>query len=1157
MHKVKGYILALAKAILLGVLLLPKVVYASTSSSQDSIIDVPSYLISGWYKGIDKEKFDNTKWYRNTSFTVNVNPEMMWDRAQYDYNLFNFGLSLSKEVNPSSAFSVGMNFATRDKNDFYLRRYGLELGYIWNLTNFYYGLDRTRRYSLSTTTGLEIGGIKSAAYKRAYYGGYLGLRLSRTFSPHTSFFLEPRIGIYSDSYDASSNVEGFEAMASAHLGMNYKLSEMLNIVKPRQAIQPLHMKNWFVEMGGDVFLSVPKVEYVSDEFSYSDRINYGGSIGFGYRVNPLTAARARFSYVEDRYLAVKQYLGTIDLMISGTNMFLGENEKRYTDMALILGPLFQFNKFGTKDELHLSWGAETGLQFTRRITPSLEVYVEPRLQLVQDYSKKEATDSNLKKRWDMSAGLIYLYQKRMKEHHNRWSPLQNWHIQTLAGVQLNSLIGGHQIGSFDFSIGRNFGSLWSVRASVFSGVLESDEPDYDDSYNPMFVNHYGGRAEFVMNVLRMLSPALEDSRWNYNISAGMEVGRLTNHYNKDYSIVLGSQLQYRFSRYAWLTAGGRLEQPLKFEAKLPLSGHIGVQYDVNNEKRIDILKNYWRWYVQGDIGFRNAFFNMDNFAYGAAVGLNVTPEHGGRIEFIGTKKNMVDGTNHGWMSISPEYVYNITNSLLGEDDGRKVDIEFFSGLDFMLHKSSTKVGFNFGTQVNANLNNSISLFVEPRLSYQPFDKIIAPSSHDRMQYLTMLGIRYTHNRFYTLDESAYTDIWRGHEFARLNRMIDTFKEWHPFEKLHRNKSEETSFSLGDGWDDYATKSKYNWKRSYMHPNNREWHPMRNWYIQTLFSAQLSSLTGGHQVGSFDFTIGRNLGRVFSIRGSVFSGELESDEPNYDESYNPMFVNFFGGRTELVFNPMRIFTSRDNESRWNLNFSAGYEVGHLTNHYKNDHGAVFGSQLQYRATTHAWVTVGGRYENLSKFDAKLPLSGHIGFQYDLANERRKDISQNKWRWYIQGGFGFRNAFFNMDNTAYNVAIGLNFNSNHGLRLEMIDSKSSKDSEGRYYNWKSISPEYVFNLTNKLLGQDDKRRLDIELYTGLDITYHKSGFKDSYVGFGFGPQLNANISKSWAVFIEPRFTVQPWDKTLAPNSRDHVQYFTLMGIRYSHKRFKSMN
>ena len=66
--------------------------------------------------------------------------------------------------------------------------------------------------------------------------------------------------------------------------------------------------------------------------------------------------------------------------------------------------------------------------------------------------------------------------------------------------------------------------------------------------------------------------------------------------------------------------------------------------------------------------------------------------------------------------------------------------------------SQTRVGYNFGTQINANITKSISLFIQPRFSYLPNDKIHAPTSHDKLQYFTLFGIRYSHNRFKSMKQ---------------------------------------------------------------------------------------------------------------------------------------------------------------------------------------------------------------------------------------------------------------------------------------------------------------------------------------------------------------------------------------------------------------------
>lgn len=1149
MRIISANIQLLIKTLMLGIALLFSTQEIFAANANDSVIEVPNYLIARWQRGRDKQPFDNSVWYRNTSFAMTLNPELTLDDARYTKNLFNFGFYLNKGFTPSSTLTVGGKWALNDNLDYDFNRFGIEVGYLWNITNFYYGLNMKRRSSISANIAVEGGNVSSYDYSKPYFGGSLGLRFSRAFSPHTSFFLEPRIGLYSDSYDAEENNEGLDAIVTGHLGMDYKLSSMLYDVPRKKEIPVLHMRNWFLELGGSVYLPVPRDEYISEDASYGDRINFGPSVALGYRVNPLSTVRTRFSYINNRYEKTNQYVTAVDYVLSGTNVFLGENGRRYVDMSVIVGPVLQVSSVQGEERSHISWGGEAGLQFTGRITPTWELFVEPRFQITQNYTENQNIDMKMKKRWDLSVGMIYVYERRIDLRAEETKPLSNWYLQSTIGVQPTTLASGHQLGSFEFAFGRNFGSLWSLQSSVFSQELESKEQGYDETYNPQFVTNYGGRFEVVGNFLRMFSPSLQNSRWNWNVSGGVEFGRLSNHYNNDWALVIGSQLQYRFSDKAWAVLGGRYENPFHFDVKNPYSAHIGIQYDLKDETRIDILKNYWRWYVQAGAGFRNAFFNMDLLTYGAAFGLNVTPSHGARLEFLASNiQKSEDGTWTNWMSISPEYVFNLSNFVFGEDDKRKVDLEFFSGLDVMLHKTKTNVGFNLGAQMNWNLNKSFALFVQPRFSFQPFDDIIAPAGHDVVQYNTQLGIRYTHNRFYTeKDPDKYRELLGDKQFAFYEKVQNTwnrFRQWRPFKNVHIKP-----------WHPIQNLREINRKE-----RKNEWQPLRNWYFQTTWDAQLPTLFNGHQLGAFDFVFGRTLSPLFNIQASVFSGELQSDEwlnegQQYDEANNPMFVSYFGGRGEVVFNALRLVSPAIKQSRWNWNVGMGIEYGQLTNHHHSDWAFIASSQLQYRLTNRMWLVGGGKYQKFFHFDAKLPLSGTLGIQYDLKNERRIDIIKNRWRWYVQGGGGFQGAFFNMDRLSYNAAFGMNITPAHGFRIEFIGTKPNKGADGTFYNWMSFTPEYVYNLTNKVLGEDDKRKVDLELLAGVDLMMHQSNFSNTKVGFSVGTQVNCNLTKWLSIFIQPRFSYQPFDEIIAPTGHDKVNYFTSFGVRYNHNFFKS--
>ena len=115
-------------------------------------------------------------------------------------------------------------------------------------------------------------------------------------------------------------------------------------------------------------------------------------------------------------------------------MFLGENGRRYIDMAVTIGPVMQITSFQGESENNISWGGEAGLQFTGRITPTWELFVEPRFQIIQNYTSSNVNDMNLKKRWDMSVGMVYIYERRINQRLEETKPLSNWYLQSTIGA---------------------------------------------------------------------------------------------------------------------------------------------------------------------------------------------------------------------------------------------------------------------------------------------------------------------------------------------------------------------------------------------------------------------------------------------------------------------------------------------------------------------------------------------------------------------------------------------------------------------------------------------------------------------------------------------------------------------------------------------------
>lgn len=720
---------------------------------ENDSIDVPSHLFPSIYHAPSPDRFDSTHWYNNTSLTFDWTQQLVLNSRTSHERLNGFGFSLLKEYTPSHALVLRGAFDTHRK---YM---SLGLGYMLNLTNYFWGYDRTRRNTWSFTTGLE-GGVQD--HENYFLGGYTGLRFEHALTPYSSLFFEPRLGVYGQYYaptlSAGESDDPVISAINAQVGYRFRLAQHTTAMPQLKAISTQHEHNFFVEMGGlmheeHMFYDVTRER----EGSYTDingnlvtggtetvtqdtlMFGSGFSFGLGYRGNGYSAAMAR---VDVSKANDNVHLTTaIDYLFSFTNAFLGENEHRHTDMDFLIGPVVMFDHLD-KDKAQFSMGLEWGARMARHLSPEWELYVEPRWNFVKCYT--DGVDGLRYVNFQPSLGFAYTYQHRMLFKPTHQQPMNGWYVQSLLGMQLATLDsegGSHQIGDMEFNLGRDISPLWGGRIGIFSGSMKNGEKDplsgeYNDLQYPMYYSYFGVRAEAVMHFLRMLSPSLEDSRWNWSMSAGLEFGQVSNLHRNEMAVSLGSQLQYRMTSHTWLTMGGRYRILSKGEAIKPMEGLIGVQYDFTQPRTFDFDPVPFHVYVMGGGTYRNAFFNSDEIGYNVSLGADFHRVNGIRINMFSSKDRST--------MLGLDYVNNFTAALMGENQRRRADMSFLIGIQVDKdHMSDGKeaYGLGLGLEADYHLSRHISLFVTPRLSVMPWIESAA-IVNEKCSLYSLFGLRY-------------------------------------------------------------------------------------------------------------------------------------------------------------------------------------------------------------------------------------------------------------------------------------------------------------------------------------------------------------------------------------------------------------------------------
>lgn len=727
--------------------------YTLNVRDNDSI-DVPTHLFPSLYREPSVNVFDSTRWYNNTSLLFDWSPQLVVNSRTSRERLNGFAFGWLKEFTPAHAFRLRASF---DRHRKYV---GVDLGYLLNLTNYYWGYDRNRRNTWSLVTGIDAGKQNK---ENTYMGGYVGLHYDHALTPYSSLFLEPRWGIYGQYYApalmGSESDDPVISAISAQVGYRFRLSEHTTRMPELRSIGEQYDHNWFIEMGGTMheehsFIHVTheregeftdiygNVMQGGIETVTRDTLMFGSgiSLGLGYKGNSYSAALAR---VDLSKVNSNLHLTTaIDYLFSFTNAYLGENEHRHTDLDFLIGPVMMIDHLD-KDKSQLSVGIEWGARMARHFSPSWEVYVEPRWNYVKCYS--DGADGLRYLNFQPSFGFAYTYQHRGYLQSTHQQPMQGWYVQNLFGMELatfDSDGGSHQLGMMDFNIGRDLTALWGGRLGFFTGSMKNGEKDpvsdsYTDLAYPMFYSYYGVRAEAVMHFLRMWKQQLEKSRWNWSFSGGMEFGQISNLHRNQLGFTVGSQLQYRMTSQTWLTLGGRYRAVAHGEAIKPLEGMIGVQYDFTQPRKYDFDPIPYHFYVQGGGTFCNAFFNMDEVGYNVSVGADFNRVNGVRINMLSTKDHRT--------LLGVDYVNNFTAALLGENPSRRADMSVMVGVEAdkeRLSDGKEGLGLGMGLEVDYHLNRHFSLFVTPRLNYMPWDSQCQPMTNERWSMYTLFGIRF-------------------------------------------------------------------------------------------------------------------------------------------------------------------------------------------------------------------------------------------------------------------------------------------------------------------------------------------------------------------------------------------------------------------------------
>lgn len=1083
----------------------------------------------------------------------------MGARLSYFENVTGYG-KVTKENDPS-----------KDQNIAHMMSKGGRAELVFNPIAFFSDSTSFGRIGWDLSVGVEGGIIKkkhpnytkTILDTKRYLGITAGTQLKYFVNKNVAYFVEARLSnptfdLSVDEYEAANNFAteaGIEKLTNKHVSESLftgsagieLYTSVFNRYKrfsnPRDnheadSVGLLHGNRLFFELGGGASHSLNR----GDQFLQ----NMDGvvSVGVGDRIDDLHGVRLRYNLYRLREnkggATTKSKLNkvSLDYIFDLTNFWMGaDDETRHFALRPFIGATYQ-----TADN-ESSLGAEFGADLAYRLSPSLELFLEPRFDYMQKYQD----------RWNFMAGVTYV-RNQERQHTSEGNEMEeqegNWFYEV--GLGLGREFDGDE---FDFpagmmSVGRRINAISSARLRAMASwnkFLHTEDghekrAELDLDYMLNLSNLWAGVNPFRRNEFYVYAgPAMEvenitSKKYWFKSVWGVEAGA---QYNRRISDNLSVFVEPRYhlslieKENRFDVFGGLVVYNKKNAAE---RGRTPLDYEEKSKLFVQIAGGLVHPTSWNTGGYMNTL-NLPAFSAGLGYKINKLSSlrvHGDLTTNRGYKG--VDG-HHYIADAGFDYMFNLTNALMGENDYRRVDLELLAGPTVQvlgmsggfkyLTLSTPTNSWELGALLNYHINSSWDLYLEPRYeyfgkNYPKVGKRKYPKFNNR--YMGYLGIAYH---------------------------FDKHSEW----DVKQNSAVSVQIDSKTGTS----------------------HDLTRLYTQVLYGGQIGALkhTQNTKVGFYgkkrwfdlDYRLGYQLTNVFSVRGGIFSERLRTEDKNSSGKY-ASHEQYFGVRAEGVLNLIQLFNREYDsyENRFNWNLSAGLHMGRVTSDQPKsrgrDIGVTGGTQLQYRVVNNNWAVLELRAQEIYTKGYNFPVTAQVGVQHSFyGSEGSHDLGSNL---YVQAGLGA----FNAKGLGYEAAIGYDFTDLHGARLIGSYCKNTYLPTATEVNknknaWISLGADYVFNVTNAFYGHDDEfRHVDFLAFVGPEVTLRGADAegkpsemgnffskKDKrYLGFNIGGQLDWHITKAFSLYAEPRFSWVSKKSNLSQHSEYHFNLFSDFGLKY---------
>ncbi len=695
------------------------------------------------------------------------------------------GVQVGDWFTPVHGMRVGLNAGRHNggavSNPFFV---GLSADYLMNLSSLLRKENLKRRFELIAAFGLEYQALFQH-YDWSHAGGFrFGLQPRLNFTPMTFFFVEPRIGFYTDKIDGIDTWRGYDWEASILGGFGYRLqSEPYRKNSPFGGVG----RGWYLSAGAGV------TGVFDHGFRMPGELGPAGLLAVGNQLTPISSVRlgAMGRYIKTGlYEANKYSLGVqLDYLLNFHSAFGGYDPNRVFELSGVLGAGYHVNASNNMKNDRFTLGA--GVHGDFHVHNNWSLFLEPRVDFYPNMSWDDSFNSYIDPIPTVLAGVTYYPVSRdvakypVREPYELPSAIGD--IYVTAGAGLAMPLASSESNFFPYLGARLSAGLGTRWSSTSGARLLANVTCLQTPYGMPYTAAIGAQLDYILYMNSLAWGNNHNSHFELNGVVGLNYDYILMDHRYRHTLGAGVGLQgvYRINEMFGLFVEPRLnvapnnhwEKGMLEKLDVLPTVTLGLNYDLygygkrnGRPKREEFITDNFAEHVfygmnVGAVSVlsRNLIDHPANMLGGMAtayLGKWFTGASGARVSLGGGAYGEYQLGHRIFAVAELDYLWNINTTLYGYRPDRIFTTSLSAGpaLAFSTgRKFDFYLGAGVGLQGAWKLNEGLRLVAEPQLRF--FHKNI---SAENVFYLPdmfgsfSVGLQYQLDRYdYRTNRVAY------------------------------------------------------------------------------------------------------------------------------------------------------------------------------------------------------------------------------------------------------------------------------------------------------------------------------------------------------------------------------------------------------------------